>query len=373
MALGQREKYCTKKCTPCGFFGAGAQDWLGTCRGVDLVDCMSKDKKIFTGSFDSIIAMENLLLAWREFARGKTKKCDVQEFERHLIENLVALQGDLSQGTYRHGVYQAFKINDPKPRDIHKALVRDRVLHHVLYRSLAPFFFRIFIVDSYSCQLGKGTHKALDRFTKFAQIVSKNNTKQCFVLKCDIRKFFASIDHKTLFEILESRISDERLLRLLHTVVDSFNSGQTGKGLPLGNLTSQLLVNVYMHEFDMYMKQVLKEKYYIRYADDFVVLASDREYLDNILCYVGQFLEEKLALSLHPKKVSIETFGSGVDFLGWVHFPQQRLLRTVTKRRMFRKISGKDTNSAARVSYLGMLRFGSTYRIQENIYTKWQT
>ncbi len=321
------------------------------------MDCMKKEKKKFTINFDSIIAMENLLLAWREFARGKTKKHDVQEFERNLVENLLDLQIDLSQGNYRHGAYQAFKINDPKPRDIHKALVRDRVLHHVLYRSLSPFYFPIFISDSYSCQLGKGTHKALDRFTKFARIVSKNNTKPCFVLKCDIRKFFASIDHKILFEILESRISDERLLSLLHVVVDSFDSGMKGKGLPLGNLTSQLLVNIYMHEFDVYMKQRLKVKYYIRYADDFVMFSGDREYLEGILQSVRQFLEDKLTLMLHPNKVSIETFSSGVDFLGWVHFPQHRVLRTITKRRIFRKISSSNQNS-----YKALLQHGNSHR-----------
>jgi hypothetical protein len=127
--------------------------------------------------------VENLLLAWREFARGKKHKKDVAEFERDLVENLLALHDELRLHTYQHGAYKAFKINDPKPRDIHKASVQDRVLHHALYRLLSTFFFPIFIADSYSCQLDKGTHKALDRFTKFARIVSQNNTKQCFVLK----------------------------------------------------------------------------------------------------------------------------------------------------------------------------------------------
>jgi hypothetical protein len=194
--------------------------------------------------------------------------------------------------------------------------------------------------------------------------VSKNNTKQCFVLKCDIKKFFASIDHEILFKILGERIYDERLLSLLRVVVHSFNSGKEGKGLPLGNLTSQLLVNVYMHEFDIYMKQTLGVKYYIRYADDFVAFSHDIECLESLLGNVRQFLEETLTLALHPAKVSIETFASGVDFLGWVHFPRHRALRTVTKRRMLRNVYG-EVKSVKFQSYLGMLRHGNTYKLQE--------
>jgi RNA-directed DNA polymerase len=339
--------------------------------GVDLRGIMKKVKKLFKGSFNSITTMENLLTAWQEFKRGKIKKLDVQEFERNLIENLVLLQADLQNGTYRHGGYQAFKINDPKPRDIHKALVRDRIVHHLLYLSLAPFFFPIFIADSYSCQLGKGTHKALNRFTKFTRTVSKNNTKQCFVLKCDIKKFFASIDHEILKTILESRICDKQLVMLIRVVIESFNSGTEGKGLPLGNLTSQLLVNIYMHEFDMYIKQTLKIPYYIRYADDFVVLSSNKDMLVKILFEMRVFLQEKLRLTMHPNKVSIGTLASGVDFLGWVHFPNQRVLRIVSKKRLFRKLVNSDFDQAVVQSYFGLLQHGDTYdlltKIRDNL------
>ncbi len=362
------EKYYTKKCRHFGFFVAPAPGLLGTLRGgVDLLGTMKKARKLFIGSFDNITTTENLLTAWRAFKRSKSKKLDVQEFERHLIENLVSLQLDLQNGSYRHGGYQAFKINDPKPRDIHKALVRDRVVHHLLYLALAPFFFQIFITDSYSCQLGKGTHKALDRFTKFSSVVSKNNTKQCFVLKCDIRKFFATIDHEILQSILESRICDKRLLALIRVVVESFTSGVEGKGLPLGNLTSQLLVNMYMHEFDVYIKQTLKVPYYIRYADDFVVLSPDKDALVKILCEMSVFLRDKLRLTMHPDKVSINTFASGVDFLGWVHFPNQRVLRTVTKKRLCRKLVNSDFDQTVVQSYFGLLKHGDTHKLLTEI------
>ncbi len=308
--------------------------------------------------------MENLLLAWREFGRGKKHKKDVQEFEFKLIENLTYLHECLKNKTYVHGTYQAFKINDPKPRDIHKATVRDRVLHHALYRVLSPFFFPLFITDSYSCQLRKGTHRALDRFTKFALIVSHNNTKQCFILKCDIKKFFASVDHVVLVEILKARIVDRYMLQLLQNVIDSFDSGTTGKGLPLGNLTSQLLVNIYMHEFDVYMKQTLRVKYYLRYADDFVVFARNEEYLRSVLRCQRQFLFEKLALRLHPHKVSIATLASGVDFLGWVHFPTHRVLRTKTHHRLLKKYSLENKSS-----YISMLSHGNTHAVQRQLET----
>lgn len=175
------------------------------------------------------------------------------------MTNVLSLHSDLVNSRYTHGGYSAFKIADPKPRDIHKASVRDRLLHHALYRKLYPFFDRLFISDSYSCRLGKGTHTAMNRFRAFAYKVSRNNTRTCWVLKCDIRKFFASIDHTVLKEILTVHIRDTRLRELLGNIIESF-SVATGKGLPLGNLTSQLLVNVYMNEFDQYIKRAIYER-----------------------------------------------------------------------------------------------------------------
>src|SRR3989344_8255478 len=148
--------------------------------------------------YEDIISLENLLLAWREFTKGKRNRKDVQEFEYALMENLIALHTDLVSKKYMHNGYEAFTISDPKPRDIHKATVRDRVLHRALYRKLYPFFDRTFIPDSYSCRNNKSTHRAIRRFHSMAYRVGKNNTRQCFVLKCDIRKFFASIDHEIL-------------------------------------------------------------------------------------------------------------------------------------------------------------------------------
>lgn len=317
-------------------------------------------------TFDDIASLDNLLAAWGGFVRGKRSKKDVQAFNRHLMDNLMELHYDLMQGSYHHGPYAAFSISDPKPRSIHKASVRDRVLHHAIYRKLYPFFDRTFIADSYSCRLGKGTHKALRRFRALADHVSQNHTRTCWVLKCDVTKFFASIDQAPLLGILSLYIPDQKILWLLGQVITSFNSGQEGTGLPLGNLTSQLLVNIYMNELDQHMKHKLKAQYYIRYADDFVLLSYDRQWLGQQIRPIQSFLEGCLHLSLHPRKVSIETIASGVDFLGWVHFPHHTVLRTTTKRRMMHKLQGSDQPGTLQ-SYLGLMRHGDTHELQKEV------
>ena len=283
------------------------------------------------------------------------------------MQNVLELHQELATGTYQHGNYHHFKISDPKPRDIHKATVRDRLVHHALHRKLYPFFDRTFINDSYSCRKEKGTHKAMNRFRTFAHKVSKNNTRTCWVLKCDIRKFFASIDQNILLSIVNEYISDKSIQTLIGNIVRSFNSGIEGKGLPLGNLTSQLLVNIYMNEFDQFAKHKLKEKYYIRYSDDFVFLSSNRERLVSLLPHIRAFLNNRLNLELHPNKVFIKTLVSGVDFLGWVHFHDHRVLRTATKRRMFRRITETDGKKETMQSYLSLLSHGNAYKLRQQV------
>ncbi len=330
--------------------------------------------KKFDKQYKDIINIENLLLAWQEFLCGKSKKKDVEEFGLRLMDNIFNLHSDLKNKTYKHSEYEAFKINDPKPRDIHKASVRDRLLHHAIYRVLYPYFDTKFIYDSYSCRLEKGTHRELDRFRSFSNIVSKNNTKTCYVLKCDIRKFFASINHEILKSILEKYIEDKDILWLLNQIIDSFYtftsrtlSRSTGKGLPLGNLTSQLLVNIYMNEFDQFVKRELKVKYYIRYADDFVIFGDDKKYLENMLKQMEEYLDNNLKLQMHPDKVFIKTLSSGIDFLGWINFPKHRVLRTATKKRMFRNLKGNDYKKESVDSYLGMLSHGEGYKLKMKI------
>ena len=317
-------------------------------------------------TYQDIISLENLYAAWAEFLHGKSKKNDVREFGLNLSDNLVSLHNDLKNFAYAHGSYDAFKISDPKPRDIHKAKVRDRVLHHAIYRQMHPFFNRTFIADSYSCQLSKGAHKALNKFKTFGLKVSGNNTKTVWILKCDIKKFFASMNHKILLEILEAYIPDKNIMWLMERIVASFGSGTKGTGLPLGNLTSQLFCNIYMNEFDQFVKHKLKAKHYVRYADDFVFFANSKVQLENLIPYLALFLEKRLGLKLHPDKIFIKTLGSGVDFLGWVHFPNHRVLRTSTKRRAFRGIK-KQPKLPVINSYLGLMSHGNAFVLKQEV------
>lgn len=321
---------------------------------------------VLSHKYKNIISVENLLEAWREFLRGKRSRKDVQHFERDLMSNVLALHADLAAKTYKHSAYEAFNISDPKPRNIHKAAVRDRLLHHALYRKLYPFFDRTFIHDSYSCRGSKGMHKAINRFRAFAYKSSFNHTRTVWVLKCDIRKFFASIDHEVLLKIIRRYIPDEDIVRLLSEIVGSFETSPS-VGLPLGNLTSQLLVNVYMNELDQFAKHTLKARYYVRYADDFVFLSHDRQWLEAILPQVADFLLTELRLNLHPNKISIRTVASGVDFLGWVHFLDHRVLRSTTKRRMFRGIEEKQGKEETVQSYLGLMSHGNTKKLRQRV------
>jgi retron-type reverse transcriptase len=320
-------------------------------------------KSRLSHKFEDIISLDNLLKAWKEFLPGKRKRKDVQIFAARLMDNIFSLHRDLLYHNYCPGGYESFKISDPKPRHIHKAGVRDRLLHHAVYRKLYPFFDHTFIADSYSCRLDKGTHRAINKFQGYFLKVSRNNTRNCWVLKGDIRKFFASIDQNILLEILKKHVPDQDIISLLEKIIFSFDSGQSGKGLPLGNLTSQLFANIYLNRFDQFVKHGLKARYYIRYADDFVILSEDKKCLGNLVDPIAEFLSDNLKLELHPGKLFIKTVSSGVDFLGWVNFPDHRVLRKATRKRMFRKIKnnpGKETLN----SYLGLLSHGNAKKLR---------
>lgn len=204
----------------------------------------------------------------------------------------------------------------------------------------------------------KGTHRALNRFRKFAYKVSQNNTKTCWVLQGDIRKFFASVDHQILVKILSRSIVDQNLIWLLREIIFSFP-----KGLPLGNLTSQLFANIYLNELDQFVKHQLKIKYYLRYADDFVILSGDKNFLLDIILEINQFLENDLDLILHPDKMKIKTLVSGIDFLGWVNFFDHRVLRTKTKKRILKNLKNNPSRETIN-SYLGLIKHGNARKLE---------
>lgn len=302
-------------------------------------------------SYHKLISIESLFQAWDEFKKGKRKKSDVQLFERDLEDNLFDLHYQLKSKTYRHGSYQEFYVNDPKRRHIHKASVADRIVHHLLYKYLYKMLDKTFIYDSYSCRLNKGTHKVVKRLEYFARRASENYTRDCFALKCDIKKFFANVDHEILINLLRAKVSDRNIIWLLEQVISSFSSeDDQKKGIPLGNLTSQIFANIYLNELDKFIKHKLKIKYYLRYADDFMIIASDKNFLLPCIDTSQQFLRDNLLLELHPKKITIRKLSWGIDFLGYIVLPYHILPRTKTKRRMFKKI---DTR--AREYYKGAI------------------
>jgi len=324
--------------------------------------------------YNEIISIDNLLLAWSEFVKGKKSKPDVMCFSLNLMDNILQLHDDLANKAYRHGGYKSFYITDPKLRHIHKASVRDRLVHHAVYRQLYPFFAKTFIADSFSCQLGKGTHRAIARFKSFARKASKNNTLTCWILKCDIKKFFASIDHDVLLRTLDEYIKDKDIASLLSNIIASHEDSPS-KGLPLGNLTSQLFVNIHMNRFDQHIKHKVKARYYIRYADDFIILSDNKARLNDILQFISDFLQDELKLQLHPQKVFIKTLASGVDFLGWIVFPTHTILRTKTKRRILNRLR-KNSTPQSLASYLGLLKHDNTYGLRQKIlndYWPWKS
>jgi len=338
--------------------------------------------KVHKCIFERIISLENLFLAWEEFRRGKTARKDVQEFEWKLEQNIFSLYRDLRSREYKHGPYEGFMICDPKQRCIHKASVRDRVLHHAVFKILNPIFEPTFIAHSFSCREGKGTHKAVDSLERFLRKTSRNYTSRCFALKCDIHQFFASVDHAILLSILGRTMKDVDALWLLTEIVESFCTTEytddEPKGIPIGNLTSQLFANLYLNEFDQFMKQVLRVKQYVRYTDDFVMVAADKSDLEKLLPPMADFLREKLRLSLHPRKIILRKFDQGIDFLGYVILPHYRALRTRTKHRMFRKLhlrvanfkagSGSESSVESSLqSYLGVLSHADAHRLTEQL------
>ncbi len=341
--------------------------------------------KTYKNIFERIISPENLFSAWDAFKSDKRSKPDVLQFEWNLERNIFQLHRDLRNKIYKHSPYEGFYIKDPKQRHIHKASVRDRILHHAVFSVVNPIFEPAFIPTSFSCRIGYGTHKGVEVLEEIIRKVSKNNTHPCFVLKCDVRKFFASVNHKILLSILGERIKDDDVMWLLKSIIGSYESARveyreqkTSIGIPIGNLTSQLFANVYMNELDQFVKHRLKIKHYVRYTDDFALISESPEELEKLLVPISEFLENELALKLHPNKSILRSVCQGVDFLGYVILPKYRLIRSKTKHRMFKKLEKRmeeyKTGSITRLtfeqslqSYLGVLSHADAYGICEEL------
>jgi len=334
--------------------------------------------------FDKITTFDNLLRAAQKAQKGKRFKEACAVFNLNLEKELIQLQRELKEKTYRHGNYNDFFVYDPKQRLISAAPYRDRVVHHALCNLIEPIFDRSFIEDSYACRKGRGTHAAVNRYSHYAR-------KYQYVLKCDIQRYFQSVDQKTLLDIIARKIRCAETLWLIREIIcsrndatslfyfegdDLFTPVQRKKGIPIGNLTSQFFANVYLDGFDHFVKEALRLPY-IRYVDDFVAFSNNKERLQQAKQAMTDFLAS-LRLKVHPKKCRIYQVREGVRFLGYRIFSTHRLLvkdNVLRMRRRLKKMSAlyrEGQISLKRLhqsvqSWIGHASHADTYRLRSRI------
>lgn len=276
--------------------------------------------------FDKITSFENLLKASRKAQKGKRFKNTTADFNLRLEPELLILQRELQERTYQMGSYKQFYIYDPKKRLISALPYRDRVVQHALCNVIEPIFDHAFIYDTYACRKDKGSHRAVNRFTAYCR-------KNKYALKCDVKSYFASIDHDVLFEMIIKKIKDPDVLWLIKLIIGS----TPFPGIPIGNLASQIFANLYLNGLDHYLKETIKCKHYIRYMDDLIVFGNDKEMLNEIKDAVEEHLKS-LRLELHPNKSQIYLTKKGVCFLGYKVYPTHRLVIRKNIKRLRQRI-----------------------------------
>ena len=289
--------------------------------------------------YSQLCSYGNLYLAFKNARKGKTLKPYVVEFDHRFKDNLLQLRTELLFHSYKPKPLQTFILRDPKTRKISKSHFRDRVIHHTLCNIIAPIFEKDFIYDSYANRVGKGTFKAIERFEYFQGKVSHNYTRTAFVLKADIKKYFDNVSHDILLSIIEKRIKDKQVLWLIKIIFSNHKTEKKGRGIPLGNLTSQFFANVFLNELDHFVKQKLNAKYYIRYVDDFVILHESPEVLREYMKEIDSFLRDNLDLELHPDKSKIIPMSKGTDFLGMRIFLHHKLIKERNLRKFYKKLN----------------------------------
>lgn len=325
--------------------------------------------KTYKNLFQKVYKYDNLHNAYLKARRGKKNVVDVIEFTYNLEDELLNLQLELQNQTYKTGKYRHFTIFEPKERKISALPFRDRIVHHAICFIIEPIFEKKFIYDSYACRKGKGTHTGVDKLQKF---IRKTNNDY-YVLKCDISKYFFNVDHEILKQIIRKKIADKNLLRLLDNIINS-----TEKGIPIGNLTSQLFANIFLNELDEFVKYELKIEYYIRYMDDFVLLHKSKQELQRLKREIDLFLIS-IKLTLHPKKVNIFPVALGIDFLGYRIFDNHRLIRKSTVKRFLRNTKNKikeydsdiinfDKLMESFNSWEAYMSHGNSYNLKNSLY-----
>jgi len=317
--------------------------------------------------------LEDLFQAYFDARKNKRNTINAIIFEKNFEENIFKLFEEINSGNYEPSRSICFIVNQPVKREIFAANFRDRVVHHLVYNYISPIFDKTFINDNYSCRKGKGTHYGIRRIDHFIRSCSLNYSKDCYILKLDIKGYFMSISRKILFHQVKTALLSkfhkttfdmEIVLNLIKKTIfneptqDCTIKGKTidwqglpkdkslftsnkNYGLPIGNLTSQLFGNVYLNEFDHYMKKDLKIKYYGRYVDDFILIHNDQDYLKSLIKVIREYLKKELKLVLHPKKVYLQHYSKGVKYLGAVIKPHRIYIANRTTGN-FHKLDRED-------------------------------
>lgn len=346
--------------------------------------------KRYGNLWHQIVDWSNLLLAARKAQKGKRFRDNVLAFNYNLEPELFKLQSELVDKTYIPGKYRSFRIYDPKPRLISAAPYRDRVVHHALCTIIVPLIEKSFIHDSYANRVGYGTHRALRRFIDFAR-------SSRYVLQCDIRKYFPSIDHEILKQIIRRKIKCSDALWLIDMIIDSSNPQDPvleyfpgddlltpvlrRHGLPIGNLTSQFFANVYLNDFDHFIKEKLKVKKYLRFVDDFALFGDDWKILNQARQEIESYLTS-LRLIIHPIKSQLFETSHGANFVGFRVLPDRVRVRNDNLRRARKrlkqlqidyghgKVSLKELTQRLQ-SWSAHLEHGDTYRLREDVFDQY--
>lgn len=332
--------------------------------------------KTYRNLWEQIATFEALHAAYLKARRGKRYDADTLRFSANLEQEIGALVVELQSGTYHTGEYRRFNVFEPKKREVAALLFRDRVVQHALVTVIEPIFERRFSYDSYACRVGKGTHAGADRLTDFLRRAGRM-WSNVYILKADISKYFPSIDHAFLKAILRRKIACPKTLELMDSIIDSWNA-QIGKGMPIGNLTSQLFANIYLNELDQFIKQELRWRFYARYMDDFVLVCGDKTELRSALQAIQEYLRLHLLLELN-QKTSIFPARQGVDFLGFRIWKTHRLLRKRSVVGIRRKLIafqtcyakgeiGQEKIQASITAWLGHARHANTYTLQKKLF-----
>lgn len=357
---------------------------------------------------------EQLFEAYFDCRRNKRNTINALAFEKHFEHYLFQLKEEILNGSYQPGRSIAFIVDKPVKREIFAADFRDRVVHHWLINKLNPFFEKEFIFDSYACRTAKGTHFGIGRVNDFIRECSKKYQSDCYILKLDIQGFFMQINKDLLFGWLQQFIHDkygaadkELVLELCSKIIfndptknsvikgskqdwkglpanKSLFQSPTGCGVPIGNLSSQVFANFYLNRFDHYIKNELGIQYYGRYVDDFVIVHPDKEYLKSLVPELAKYLLGSLGLTLHPKKIYLQHYSKGVQFLGTVIKPNRIYIARRTKGNFYAAIQkqneavknavpDKETKSiflSSMNSFLGILKHYQTYKLRKRMLLK---